>query len=174
MIRRLLTLVFLTALLALASCASTNQLVPFPDQSVEVENPELGRIYVMRPSSLGGAISMAVEDDQRLIGHTGPDSYLCWEREPGTATITGRAENVATLSIDVTAGSVTYVHQGMRMGMWKARNVLKLLDEEKGKKELAGCDPPDNAPEDKLGARAGAAPGAEPAPPPAAGSSPQP
>jgi len=137
---RFISLFFLITLMA--ACASTEQYAPFPDQGKMVEDPSKGRIYVMRPTLFGCAISMDVLDGGSKIGKTGPGGYLCWEREPGSTIITGKAENTASLSIDVKPGSVTYIHQGVRMGIVYARNVLELMGEAKGQGELADCDPP--------------------------------
>ena len=63
----------LVLLLLLATgCASTKQFVPFPDQMVRIEDPNKARIYVIRPSIVGGAISMEIRDGVMIIGKTGP------------------------------------------------------------------------------------------------------
>ena len=49
--------------LLLTGCASTRQFVALPDQTKTIENASKGRIYVMRPATVGGAISMNVSDD---------------------------------------------------------------------------------------------------------------
>jgi hypothetical protein len=46
----------------LVGCASPRQFVPMPDQSKTIEDPSKGRIYVIRPSSFGGAVGMNVAD----------------------------------------------------------------------------------------------------------------
>ena len=123
-------------------CASTRQVVPFPDQSVQVEDPSMARIYVLRPSTYGGAISMRVLDDDELIGRTGPRGFLCWEREPGEIEVVGRAENTFTLPISLEAGEVYYIEQRVRMGLLSARNQLDQLSEERGKLLLERCREP--------------------------------
>lgn len=132
-------------LITICSCAPTKQFVSIPDQSKEVENYEMGRIYVLRPTSFGSAISMTVTENNIAIGRTGPKGYLCWEREPGETIVDSQAENNATINVDVQKGSVTYILQSVQMGFLTARNKLKLLTEEEGKNKLKKCKPPKNA-----------------------------
>jgi len=133
--------VFLTVAMVMR-CASTKQFVPFPDQSKRIENPEMARIYVVRPTSFGSAILMDIKDGEKLIGKTGPKGYLCWEREPGETDIVGKAENTSTLPIILEKGLVYYIKQQVQMGIVVARNKLHLLTESEGKEEVAKCKPP--------------------------------
>ena len=123
-------------------CASTQQRVPFPDQDVRIEDPSMARIYVLRPSSVGGAVTMRVRDNDQEIGSTGPRGYLCWEREPGEVELVGRAENTFRLPLSVEAGEVYYIEQQVRMGILFARNRLRKLNEERGKGLLERCRKP--------------------------------
>jgi nitrous oxide reductase accessory protein NosL len=139
--KRILLLVNCAAALLVAGCASTVQYVPMPDQSKAVDDPAKGRIYVMRPASVGGGVGMNVSDSGNPIGKTGPKGFLCWERQPGDAEISSSAENVSKVSVPVRPGSIHYVFQHLRMGIWIARNELELVGEEEGKKQLKKCKP---------------------------------
>jgi hypothetical protein len=125
----------------LVGCAGTKQFVPMPDQSKAVENPSKGRIYVMRPQSLGYAISMSVADGGNPIGSTGSKGYLCWEREPGDVIVSSTTENTSRVSLPVRPGSIHYVLQNVRMGVWVARTDLEVVDETRGKAALKKCKP---------------------------------
>ena len=126
-----------------SGCATTVQFVPFPDQDKTVEDPEKGRVYLMRPASIGGAIPMLVSEGGRQIGETGPKGFLCWKRQPGQTQVLSQAENTDAVNFDVEKGRVYYIFQHVRMGWVKARNELELLpDEEEGKKVLKKCNPP--------------------------------
>ncbi len=140
--KSLLCLAIMLVAAMAVGCASTKQFVPFPDQSKQIENPEMSRIYVMRPTSFGSAIPMDVMDGQKLVGVTGPNGYLCWERKPGETTIVGRAENTVTLPLTLEKGLVYYIQQHVRMGWAKARNKLRLLPQQEGKEKVAECKPP--------------------------------
>ena len=139
--KKTLALASCLAVVLLAGCASARQFVPLPDQSKIVEDPTKGRIYVIRPSVFGGAVGMNVSDGGNPIGTSGPGRYLCWEREPGDAIVSATSENTSRVALPVRAGSVHYVLQHIRMGIWIARTELEVVAEEKGKQELKGCKP---------------------------------
>ena len=129
--------------LFLVGCVSTKQFVPFPDQTKTVEDPTKARIYVMRPSTLARAISMVVRDNEKIIGSTGAQGFLCWEREPGYVVISSKAENTSTINIPVQAGQVYYIYQRLGMGLLEARNKMKIVTEDKGRQILLDeCKPP--------------------------------
>jgi len=130
------------AIIFLSGCASTKQFVHFPDQSKPIENPQKARIYVARPTSLGGAISMKVSDENQMIGQTGPKGYLCWERTPGQTTIKGKAENTSELTLNTEQGKSYYIQQHVRIGIIMARNKLELLSAAEGKQKVSKCKPP--------------------------------
>ncbi len=132
----------LISLFLLTGCAGVQQFVPFPDQSVKVENPNFSRFYVLRPTAFGSAIKIDIYDNIGHIGKTGPNSFLSWEREPGDITITGEAENDSNLLINSEAGEVYYVQQHIRMGIMGPRNWLEQLSEEEGKKFLKKAKAP--------------------------------
>ena len=128
--------------LFLMGCASTQQFVPFPEQTKTVEDSNKGRIYVMRPATFGAGISMDVSDGGIIIGSTGPHGFLCWEREPGQTVISSKAENTSAVNLPVKAGQVHYIFQHLRLGLVMARNEMEIVSEEEGKKVLKQCSPP--------------------------------
>ena len=130
-------------------CATTRQHVPFPDQSKKIENSDLGRIYVFRPSTFGFAIPMQIRDSNKVIGDTGPKGYLCWERESGKTKIVGIAENTSKLPLEVNKGKVYYIFQHMRLGWFRARNKLELVDEVVAREYLQDCKVPEIVKEDE-------------------------
>jgi hypothetical protein len=136
-----LILINCAAALLLAGCAGTKQFVPMPDLSKTIEDPSKGRIYLFRPSSFGGAVGMNVADGGNPIGSTGPGGFLCWEREPGDVVVSATSENTSRVSLPVRPGSIHYILQSIRMGIWIARTELEVVDEERGRKELKKCKP---------------------------------
>ncbi len=128
---------------SICGCASVEQMVPFPDQKVKIENPQMCRIYVMRPAGyFGAAIPMSVKDGDKFIGDTSGASYLCWEREPGDVTISSKSENESWVKLSTVKGQVYYVLQRYEMGFVLARNKLEEVSAEEGLKYLAQCKPP--------------------------------
>jgi hypothetical protein len=123
-------------------CASNVQFVRIPDLKARVEDPGKGRIYVIRPANVGRAASIEVWDGNIHVGNTGGKSFLCWEREPGEAIVSGREENVSTVSVWVKTNEVAYIFQHMRMGWVQARNELEVIPEEEATKLLRKCKGP--------------------------------
>ena len=128
--------------LLLTGCAGTRQFVALPDQAQRIQDNSKGRIYVMRPSGVGTAVSMHVSDSGKAIGSTGAHGFLCWEREPGETIITSTAEGASKAPLSVQAGSVYYIFQHVRMGIFMARSELEVVDEQKGQKTLKKCHAP--------------------------------
>jgi hypothetical protein len=75
------------ALVLIAGCSTSSfQIVPMPDTSASLANPEMARVYLIR----GGALfsenkKLFVADSENIIGGLGRDMYLCWDR-PATIT----------------------------------------------------------------------------------------
>jgi hypothetical protein len=138
---RILCLASCVATLLFAGCASSVQYVRTPDLSKKIEDPTKGRIYVMRPSSLGYAVGMNVSDGGNPIGSTGAKGFLCWERDPGDVVVSSTSENTSRVSLAVRPGNSYYVLQNIRMGIWLARTELEVIGEEQAQKELKKCKP---------------------------------
>jgi hypothetical protein len=137
------TLITTIGCLVLATgCASTRQFVPLPDQAQKIQDSSKGRIYVMRPASVGSAISMSVSDGGKPIGSTGAHGFLCWEREPGDTIVTSTSEGASHAALSVQPGVVYYIFQHLRMGLLIARSELEIVNEEKGRAVLKKCHPP--------------------------------
>jgi hypothetical protein len=128
--------------LLVAGCASNVQFVHIPDLKARVEDPGKGRVYLIRPSAMGTAASLEVWDGTAHIGNTGSQSFLCWERPPGEAVISGKEENISTVSLWVKTNEVYYVFQHMRMGWLQARNELEIISVEEATKLLKKCKGP--------------------------------
>lgn len=124
-----------------AGCAS-NQLVPFPDQSKDIENTDLARIYVVRPSIIGTALPMTIRDNGKKIGRTFGRGYLSWEREPGKIEIQSESENTSVLKLNVMKGNTYFVKQSIYPGFFICRSSLFGLSAEEGKKILKKCKAP--------------------------------
>lgn len=138
---RILCLASCVAALFLVGCASSVQYVRLPDLSKKIDDPTKGRIYVMRPSSMGTAVGMNVSDGGNPIGSTGPAGFLCWERDPGDVIVSSNGENTSRVSLAVRPGNSYYVLQHLRMGIWMARTELEVVSEEQGELELKKCHP---------------------------------
>lgn len=140
------TIFFVSFFFIFAGCAGTRQIVPLPDQSRSTENTEMARIYVIRPATLGTAISMNIKDGEQVIGNTGPDGYLFWERPAGETTVSCKsAENTSSLPLNVEKAKTYYILQRLQVGI-TFRCKLELVDETQGRQYLQQCHPPEVAP----------------------------
>ena len=117
----------------------TYQYVPFPTQ----ENPEMARIYVLRPQLFGGLVAIEISDNDKIIGSTIKHGYLCWEREPGHATIKSKVANNSSLELEAEKGNSYYILEKILFSdmIGRPRDELILIDEERGKELLSKCNP---------------------------------
>ncbi len=128
--------IFVLLIFLVVGCASTRQYVPFPD----VENPEMARIYVIRPSMMGFAIKTEIKDGRQTIGYLGAKQFLCWERKEGETVISGKSENESSITLNLRKGHTYYIKQHMYcFGIWKNRTRLSLLSESEGRKKVELC-----------------------------------
>jgi hypothetical protein len=124
----------------LTSCASTSQYVKFANNSTK--SLDVATIYVVRPSLFGSAIKMPVYCNGKLIGRTGPKSYLCWEVKEGEVLLNSTGENNENFTISAKAGKSYYIKQVPKMGLVIARVSLELLNEEEGKRLVSQLNKP--------------------------------
>ena len=96
-------------------------------------------VYVIRPTGMGGKIQTKLAVDGKWIGGNRGNNYFFFTLDPGEHYCCSQAENRSLLLLKVEAGKTYYLQQKIKMGMWKARNKLVLLDEAEGKEDLAKC-----------------------------------
>ena len=122
--------------LSLLGCASVPMGDPKQDAALKVFSvpSDTAGVYIYRNESMGAAVKMDVELDGQTIGKTVAKSYLYKEVVPGKHSITSKAENEDTIEIDAKPGTLNYVWQEVKMGIFYARSKLHLVDEAEGKK----------------------------------------
>lgn len=91
-------------------------------------------IYIYRNETFGAAIKMHVRLDGKVLGSTAANTYLYKEVEPGLHTVESLAENTDVLKVSARKGTLSYIWQEVKMGMWSARSKLHLVDEVEGRK----------------------------------------
>jgi hypothetical protein len=89
-------------------------------------------LYVYRNETFGAAIKMTVILDGRILGDTASRTYLHVELEPGKHRLVSKTENDSVLDFEAIAGKIYYVWQEVKMGLWQARSLLQLVDEQTG------------------------------------------
>lgn len=126
---------------SISGCASAVQYVPLPDQSKYVEDPNKARIYVLRPSLVGGVWGIPISDGEKPIGISGSFAFLSWERDPGETTIFSGSENKYNLPITVEKGMRYYIELAIVYGGGALS--FNLIQEDEGKRILNDeCKPP--------------------------------
>lgn len=66
------------------SCAKTVQAFKVPDKKMP---PETTRIYLIRPSFYGTAITANIYANNNIVGRIGPKGYIAWDAQPGSITL---------------------------------------------------------------------------------------
>jgi starvation-inducible outer membrane lipoprotein len=129
------------SILLAAGCATVPMAPPEADAKAKTFAVEPGKanIYVYRNESFGGAITMTVALNGKLMGQTGPQTYFFWQVDPGKYEIQSIADNTSTVALDVQAGKNYFVWQEVKMGLWMARSALQTVDEATGRKGVAEC-----------------------------------
>jgi len=102
----------------LAGCA---QLQPTP-QDVQAKKfgvlPDKAVIYVVRDSQDFSNVQAKISIGDKLLLTTYPGTYYRWEVPAGKHTITGYAEDIGTITVQVERGRIYFVQQrvsGLRM-----------------------------------------------------------
>jgi Protein of unknown function (DUF2846) len=133
--KKLFASLFITS--TLIGCAS----VPMGDakqdaalKTFTAPAPTKAGIYVFRNETMGAAIKMNVAIDGQLIGQTASKTYLYKEVTPGKHTVASLTETTDELTIDAKPGTLSYIWQEVKMGLFSARSKLSLMSEAEGKK----------------------------------------
>ncbi|MFA9441092.1 hypothetical protein ACDA63_15765 [Uliginosibacterium sp. sgz301328] len=124
MLRRIVTLVTLSATIALTGCASS-LMRPVEDPQPIAAQPQKTRVVFMRSTFLGSAISASVYDvkngEPKFIGIVNNSTKLAYDTEPGQHVFMVVSEAADYLRADLAPGKTYYSVVVPRMGAWKAR-----------------------------------------------------
>ncbi len=109
------------------------------DHPLGESKPDKALIYVVRPTSVGFAIKSFFLCDDDILGINRGSSYFFAYLDPGKHVFWSKSENVDALELQVEAGHTYYIQQHVRMGGFRARTKLEVLNETDGTKALADC-----------------------------------
>lgn len=88
-----------------------------PPQDAQTAPPEgMGLICILRPHSIGSALTAPVYDNGLLIGATKGPSYFCYVAQAGTHIVASHTAPTRTLAVAVAGGETLYLHQELRIG----------------------------------------------------------
>lgn len=104
-----------------------------------------GMVYVVRPEITGTLVRFNVflndQEDASEVGHTRGSQYIYFPVEPGQHTVYSKAENWASIDVDVAPGETVFIRQHAKMGLVMARNTLSLLNELEGEYFVKDTNP---------------------------------
>ena len=96
-------------------------------------------VYFIRTTGLGAAIKFWAFADQSFLGVTQGKSYAFALVPEGKHLFWSKAENITTLEMEVQGGRTYYLNQEVRMGGFRARVRLSLMDEAAATEALKKC-----------------------------------
>ncbi len=132
--------------LVLAGLASSCASVPKADKLADAEakrfaaRPDKCGLYVYRDEWMGSAIRMQVDLDGKPLGSTAPKTFLFAWLDPGDHTLVSHAEHDSQLVIEAKAGTLVYIWQEVKMGLWSANSMLHVRSEDAGQKGVRECE----------------------------------
>jgi len=137
----------LLLLIFIWGCATAIQYAPIIKYGSNSNNCPADKvcIYVIRPASfVGSVLHFVVSDNNTEIGVTGPDSYLAWQRDPGTVNLESKAENIDNYNFIAKAGQSYYVLQSVEPGIISGRNIIRPISKDEAEVYLKKCHPAGN------------------------------
>ncbi len=121
----------------ITGCASVNMADPSQDAQRKAFTAPADKagLYIYRNETLGAAIKMPVTVNGQLIGQTGSKTYLYKELSPGKHQIESLTEGSENkIDVELKAGTLTYIWQEVKMGLWSAASKLQIVSPEQGQK----------------------------------------
>ena len=130
------------ALLALLAACAPLQPTARDTGAVRIEGtPGMAVIYLVRTSPDISYLAAPVVLDDRLIGPTYAGTYDRLEVPAGRHRLTGYAQDSGSLTLDVQADRVYFVHHTVA-GSWRSTapfSFFKVIDESRGRAAMAGA-----------------------------------
>ncbi len=116
---------------SLMGCAAVPAVDSQPDGALKTSSvvPDRSAIFMYRDDAVGTKASIGVYLDGASLGRLADKSYIYREVTPGRHTVVSKAENIATLDLNVEAGSLAFVRQEVTPGKSSQRSELHLISE---------------------------------------------
>ncbi len=138
----MLTSIVIGSIIFLSGCASN---VPAAPDSVAKSSKQfkhqknISNVYIYRDGFVGGANTFLITVDDKPAGRTGGGTYLHWKLKPGQHIIVAHGlESTEQLKLNIRAGENYYIHNSVGFGFMAGRPHLKVVSEEKAKKQIIG------------------------------------
>ncbi len=132
----------IVAISLMSGCASVPMASPDADARAKEFKPHRTKanVYIYRNETMGGAITMPITMDGKVIGSSAPNTYFNMLVSPGKHTVNSLTENTASLTFDAKAGKNYFIWQEVKMGMWAAGSALHLQSASEGKRGVLECN----------------------------------
>jgi len=127
--------------LGLSSCSTSKLLPSDVSNSAKNLNPSEDKaiVYVFRTSSLGFAVGLDVDCNNKDLAVFYPKKFYLCVLEPGKYLFTGHGENEEELIVNIEANKKYYIEAIPQMGFLSARIELKQLDKIEGNRKVQKC-----------------------------------
>ncbi len=110
----------ITCLVLLSGCA-TGVMVTRDTRPEITAKADSATLVIIRGTWFGGAVAFSNYLDGKFIGETTGKTYFVTPVNPGSHYVVVAAENVAVANIDFQPGKTYFLHEGVVMGLWRAR-----------------------------------------------------
>lgn len=131
------TVMAIVASALLAGCATSGPKFSEMTTTVTPTNPDMGRIYFYRTTTLGAAVQPSVRLNGEGVGKAVPNGFFYVDSPPGNYQVATETEVERKLTFTLEAGQVRYVRLNISMGFFVGHVYGELVDEAKGLKEIA-------------------------------------
>jgi hypothetical protein len=122
----------------LVSCATGPK---FSTMQIDMtsKNPEMGRIFFYRTTSLGAALRPDVLLNNEKIGESIAKGFFYIDRPAGEYTVVTSTEVTRKVSFVLEKGQTRYIKFNVSMGFFVGHVYGELVDESVALEELKGC-----------------------------------
>ncbi|MGZ3180961.1 MAG: DUF2846 domain-containing protein [Telluria sp.] len=136
--KRLSSLVLVTAALGLAGCAASGPKFAEVEASTPAIKADAGRVYFYRNDSMmGAALQPAIRLDGNEVGTSKPGGYFYVDLAPGSHEAATSTEVTNKVSFVLDKGEVKYVRTAPSFGVLVGHVTPTLVSADEAKKELA-------------------------------------
>jgi hypothetical protein len=131
--------VFSLIAMLLGACAGG---VPFTEMQPErtAVDPEMGRIFMYRVTTLGAAIKPKIHINDEIIGVSEAKGFMFVDRPAGEYIVKTSTEVKRQLSFVLEPGQTRYVRFKVSMGFLVGHVYPELVEEEVGSAEIQKCN----------------------------------
>lgn len=137
--KTILKFLVVICLVALATGCATGPKFAEVKDSIGKLNPQEGRIFLYRTTTLGAAIQPKIKVNGEPVGKSVAKGFTFIDIEPGNYEIMTSTEVDRALSLTLEKGQTRYVKFNVSMGFFAGHVYPTLVETELGEKEIQQC-----------------------------------